>query len=132
MMQKPPHRYLILCTILGVVVGIGILVYNENINFDYLSKTHFLENETHLISKILTKHLDKMLEEEIKLLRDKNNTLETCPDHPPNLIGPFSVEFIHNRSWNEVRRKISSPLQDGGRHKPGDCVSKHKVSGQKS
>ncbi|TWW54376.1 Beta-1,4-galactosyltransferase 1, partial [Takifugu flavidus] len=54
--------------------------------------------------------------------------LDPCPDHPQNLIGPFSVDFSHSWTWNEVRRKISTPLQDGGRHKPADCVSKHKVA----
>ncbi|TWW53804.1 Beta-1,4-galactosyltransferase 1 [Takifugu flavidus] len=56
------------------------------------------------------------------------DTLDPCPDHPQNLIGPFSVDFSHSWTWNEVRRKISTPLQDGGRHKPADCVSKHKVA----
>lgn len=130
-MQKALQGSLILCIILGMLATIMFLVHNEKLNLDYLSKTRFMANETESISKDLKKHLDKLLEEGVDWLRGEhhNNTLEPCPDHPPKLIGPFSVEFSHNRSWNEVRRKTSSFLRDGGGHKPGDCVSKHKVRG---
>lgn len=100
-----------------------------------LPRAVFLGNATNSVSKLLKKHLDDMLGEKSQVLnagewageQANNKTLEPCPEDSPNLVGPFSVEFSSKRNWNEVRRKISAPLQDGGRHKPPDCVSKDKV-----
>lgn len=128
-MAKTFNNFLVLCAVVIVVTGIVFLFYKESVDLDYLSKTDLVENATVSVSKILKKRLDELLEERMQFFDDEktNATLEPCPDDPPNLIGPFSVEFSPNRSWNEVRSKIRAPLQDGGRHKPKNCVSKHKV-----
>lgn len=122
-------NFLVLCALISMTTCIVFLFYNKSLNLSYSHKADFTSNATDSISELFKQDLDKMLEERVKLLTAKksNKTLEPCPDDPPNLIGPFLVEFNVNRSWNEVRRKISSPLQDGGRHKPPNCVSKHKV-----
>lgn len=49
-----------------------------------------------------------------------------CPETPPGLVGPLLVEFS-KRTLEEVRVKVGSPLQEGGRYKPPDCISQHKV-----
>nr|XP_019942749.1 PREDICTED: beta-1,4-galactosyltransferase 2-like [Paralichthys olivaceus] len=56
------------------------------------------------------------------------NRTQPCPDKPPGLVGPIAVEFHHKRTLDEVRRKVSSPLREGGRYQPPDCGSKHKVA----
>lgn len=126
-MAKTFNNFLVLCAVVIVVTGIVFLFYKESVDLNYLSKTYLVENAT--VSKILKKRLDELLDERMQFFDDEktNTTLEFCPDDPPDLIGPFSVEFSPSRSWNEVRSKIRAPLQDGGRHKPKNCVSKHKV-----
>lgn len=128
-MVKTFNNFLVLCAVVIVVTGIVFLFYKETVDLNYLSRTDLVGNATDSVSKLFKKRLDELLEERIQFPNEErtNVSLEPCPDEPPNLIGPFSVEFNHNRSWNEVRSKISAPLQNGGRHKPNNCVSKHKV-----
>lgn len=127
-MGKIFTTFLVLCALVTVVTGIMFLFYKKSVDLSLL-KTNLVVNATDSASKDLKKRLDELLEERMQNLYDEktNTTLEPCPDDPLNLIGPFSVDFSHNRSWNEVRSKISAPLQDGGRHMPSNCVSKHKV-----
>lgn len=56
-----------------------------------------------------------------------NTALGSCPETPPGLVGPLRVEFDFNRTWHDVRKKLSLSLQRGGRYKPPDCISNHKV-----
>ncbi|CAB1446083.1 unnamed protein product [Pleuronectes platessa] len=53
---------------------------------------------------------------------------QPCPDDPPDLLGPLQVDFRLKMTLDEVRRKVSSSLREGGRYQPPDCVSKHKVA----
>lgn len=134
-MLKTFSQILILCALLSVVTVVALLFYYNSSHLIYLPPADVLENATNSLSNIIKKHLDKLLENQSYVLNAGQqaeepapmDTLKPCPDRPANLIGPFSVDFSHSSTWNEVRRKISSPLQDGGRHKPADCVSKHKV-----
>lgn len=134
-MLKTFIQILILCALLSVVTVVVLLFYYNSSHFIALPQADFLGNATNSFANIIKKHLDKLLENQIYVLNAGQqaeelaplDTLEPCPDRPPNLIGPFSVDFSHSLTWNEVRRKQSTPLQDGGRYKPADCVSKHKV-----
>lgn len=54
-------------------------------------------------------------------------TVGPCPETPPGLVGPLRVEFDFNRTWHDVRKEITHSLQKGGRYKPPDCISNHKV-----
>ncbi|XP_015830586.3 beta-1,4-galactosyltransferase 2 [Nothobranchius furzeri] len=56
------------------------------------------------------------------------DSLKPCPETPPNLLGPIQVEFETNRFMDDVRKKVGSFLQMGGRYKPPDCISKQKVA----
>ncbi|XP_011619161.2 beta-1,4-galactosyltransferase 1-like [Takifugu rubripes] len=135
-MLKTFSQILILCALLSVVTVVVLLFYYNSSHLIYLPQADFLGNATNSFSNIIKKGLDKLLEKQSYVLNAGQqaeepapmDTLDPCPDHPQNLIGPFSVDFSHSWTWNEVRRKISTPLQDGGRHKPADCVSKHKVA----
>ncbi|XP_051796705.1 beta-1,4-galactosyltransferase 1-like [Acanthochromis polyacanthus] len=57
-----------------------------------------------------------------------NKTLGPCTDPSPKLLGPLQVEFNLNLTLEEVRKKISRPLQEGGRYKPPDCIATQKVA----
>lgn len=128
-------QILMLCALLSVVSVVLLLLYYNSSQLIYLPQADFLGNATNSVSNIIKKHLDKLLEKQSYVLNAGQQAeepapmdiLKPCPDRPPNLIGPFSVDFSHSLTWNEVSRKISTPLQDGGRHKPAECVSKHKV-----
>lgn len=129
-MVKTFNNFLVLCAVVIVVTGIVFLFYKETVDLNYLSRTELVGNATDSVSKVLKKRLGELLEERMQFSNNDEKTnasLEPCPDDSPYLIGPFSVEFIHNRSWGEVRSKISAPLREGGRHKPNNCVSKYKV-----
>lgn len=56
-----------------------------------------------------------------------NQTLEHCPDTPPDLLGPLHVDFNFKLTLDEVRQEFKSSLQKGGRYKAPDCISQHKV-----
>lgn len=56
-----------------------------------------------------------------------NKTLELCPDIPPDLVGPLHVDFDFKRTLDDVRQEFQSSLQKGGRFKPSECISRHKV-----
>uniref|UniRef100_H3CFD4 Galactosyltransferase N-terminal domain-containing protein n=1 Tax=Tetraodon nigroviridis TaxID=99883 RepID=H3CFD4_TETNG len=121
---------------LSVVTVVVLVFYNRSSHFAGVLRSDTVGNVTRSVFKSVKEELDGLLDKQSQdLIAGKqagqqaaNTALEPCPDDPPDLIGPFSVEFGHTRTWNEVRKKISSPLQDGGRHKPTNCVSKHKVA----
>lgn len=135
-MLKTFSHILVLCALLSVVTVVVLVFYNRSSHFAGVPRSDTVGNVTRSVFKSVKEELDGLLDMQSQdLIAGKqagqqaaNTTLEPCPDDPPDLIGPFSVEFGHTRTWNEVRKKISSPLQDGGRHKPTNCVSKHKVT----
>lgn len=135
-MLKAYSHILVLCALLSVTTVVVLLLHNKSSHFADLPRSYVSGNASSSISKSTKENLDRLLDEQIRdLIAGKqagegaaNTTLGPCPDESPDLIGPFSVEFGHPRTWNEVRRKISAPLRDGGRHKPTGCVSKHKVA----
>lgn len=127
-MLKAFGHILVLCALLSVVAVVVLQLYNKSNYFTDLPRVS--------VSKSIKEDLEVLLDEQSQDWfageqageQATNTTLEPCPDDPPDLIGPFSVEFGHTRTWNEVRRKINAPLQEGGRHKPANCASKHKVT----
>lgn len=135
-MLKAFSHILVLCVLLSMVTVVVLLFYNKSRYFSDLPRADILKNTTGSVSKSIKEDLDGLLDKQIQDLiafkqkgeQATNTTLGPCPDEPPDLIGPFSVDFGHTRTWNEVRKKVSAPLRDGGRHKPIDCVSKHKVT----
>ena len=54
--------------------------------------------------------------------------LSSCPETSPHLVGPLYVEFNWDRTMEAVRTVLGSTLLEGGRYKPPDCISHHKVS----
>uniref|UniRef100_A0A8C6T4G3 Beta-1,4-galactosyltransferase n=1 Tax=Neogobius melanostomus TaxID=47308 RepID=A0A8C6T4G3_9GOBI len=89
---------------------------------------------------------DCSLEEPIEPLRNGNNgfwrnnsthlnettdqtaVLPVCPETPPDLKGPLRIEFNFKVNLDDMRKQFSGTLREGGRYKPTDCVSKHKVA----
>lgn len=128
-MLKLFHYILALCAVFTTVAVIVLLLYNnKNSSFTYLMKTDELANGRNALSTIIRNYSDQFLRDqpEAQKARVDKQGLEPCPDTPPNLLGPFHVDFHHNRAWDEVRKKVSA-LVEGGRHKPTECISSHKV-----
>ena len=64
---------------------------------------------------------------------DAPKVLPPCPENPPRLVGPLRVEFDWSRTMESVKAELKDILlqhatEKGGRYKPPDCVSRHKVS----
>lgn len=118
------NYFLFFCGFLCVVSITLFLLYSRS-DFAY-TKSDYVANGTDRLSKTVKQQLDQFLEEHIEDPR-AGETLESCADTSPKLLGPFWVDFHHNRTWNDVRKKASASLQEGGRYKPSNCISKHKV-----
>lgn len=54
--------------------------------------------------------------------------LSACPENPPALVGPLRIEFNFKVDLDDMKKQYSGILQEGGRYKPPDCISKHKVA----
>ncbi|XP_014677484.1 PREDICTED: beta-1,4-N-acetylgalactosaminyltransferase bre-4-like [Priapulus caudatus] len=55
-----------------------------------------------------------------------NGTLPLCPVQPPNLVGPIEVKTLPP-SWKELEKRYQN-LEPGGRWRPSDCTSRHRVA----
>jgi beta-1,4-galactosyltransferase 1 len=64
------------------------------------------------------------LKYKIKLSTNKT-VLEACPLYPPNLFGPLNL--YRSQTFENIE-KMFPHLEIGGRYRPKDCVSRHKVA----
>lgn len=136
MMKKQLYNVLALCTFFIMVCLVMLLGYSQSSTLTYLTRPHDV-NENQTLSGIAKQRVDqfwRLQSKDTKANEEKNEepaplnkTLGPCPDTPPNLFGSLHVEFDYKRSWDEVRKEVSPLLQEGGRDKPPDCISKHKV-----
>uniref|UniRef100_A0A3Q4AP37 Galactosyltransferase N-terminal domain-containing protein n=1 Tax=Mola mola TaxID=94237 RepID=A0A3Q4AP37_MOLML len=117
-----------------LVSAFMLLGYSQSSTLTYLTRPHDV-NENQTLSGIAKQCVDqfwRLQSKHTKANEEKNEepakTLGPCPDTPPNLFGSLHVEFDYKRSWDEVRKEVSPLLQEGGRYKPLDCFSKHKVA----
>lgn len=128
-------------SIFSVVCIFVTLLYREDNPFTFFEKQYNEANGNDTVSKMIRDRVDELVALEAeesaageqttptpKRIPDAaNKTLPPCPDLSPNLIGPLHVEFNYQMSLDEVRQAVSAPLQEGGRYKPPDCISKQKV-----
>uniref|UniRef100_A0A3Q3VX29 Beta-1,4-galactosyltransferase n=1 Tax=Mola mola TaxID=94237 RepID=A0A3Q3VX29_MOLML len=128
------YNVLALCTFFIMVCLVMLLGYSQSSTLTYLTRPHDV-NENQTLSGIAKQCVDqfwRLQSKHTKANEEKNEepakTLGPCPDTPPNLFGSLHVEFDYKRSWDEVRKEVSPLLQEGGRYKPLDCFSKHKVA----
>ncbi|XP_051944897.1 beta-1,4-galactosyltransferase 1-like [Xyrauchen texanus] len=109
-------------------ISVVLVYYIRNADSSQTLKTTNLQN--HQIHRKLTEQ--GVTTEETKPPSVSNDTeterkLETCPDNPPNLVGPLRIEFSDLVTLDLVREQ-NPALQPGGRFKPQDCIAQQKVA----
>ncbi|XP_062389310.1 beta-1,4-galactosyltransferase 1-like [Sardina pilchardus] len=50
-----------------------------------------------------------------------------CPETPPHLVGPLSINFTHPISLEAVQ-KNNPDVEEGGHWRPRDCIARQKVA----
>nr|XP_046227920.1 beta-1,4-galactosyltransferase 1-like [Scatophagus argus] len=136
-MLKKLFRVLSLFALLSLACFVVLLFYGKHGTLTYLTKPHYAEGENDTLARMIKQRVQELWELNTKATEDKQavtqttapqvKTLEPCPDPPPKLVGPLRVEFNFDRTLDEVRKEVSF-LQEGGRHKPEDCVASQKVA----
>lgn len=127
MLKKVSHVFL-LFVVFTLAVCVFLLSFNSN-----SSTISFRPSQKDGILDVLQKRVDRFWKERIEeqitrgAITLVHTTLGSCPETPPGLVGPLRVEFDFNRTWRDVRNTLSLSLQGGGRYKPPDCISNHKV-----
>lgn len=131
-MLKRIYNIIALCVIFTMASCVLLLNYNQYDFTSYLlyekkdALLNIAQNRERQFWKEPTEAL-KGVKETTRTTAAVNTTLGPCPDSPPELVGPLRVEFDYKRTWDEVRAVASPALQEGGRYKPPDCISQHKV-----
>ncbi|XP_014837154.1 beta-1,4-galactosyltransferase 1-like [Poecilia latipinna] len=107
-----------------------VLYYKHNVYYGVAAVHRLAANGNQTYSWKLLDNL-KVTEASHKTTRTHvtpKKTLEPCPESPPQLMGPLNVEFNTQRTLESVKAETSPSLQMGGRYKPSDCISRHKVA----
>lgn len=131
-MLKKIYNILVLCAIFTLVCCL-LLSFSKSNTISYLSYKgkdallNIAQNRTDQLWKELAEALKGVEETTWTTAAVRTTTLGPCPDTPPKLVGPLRVEFDKKRTWDEVRAETSPGLREGGRYKPPDCISNHKV-----
>ncbi|KAM8732136.1 beta-1,4-galactosyltransferase 1-like [Acanthopagrus schlegelii] len=129
-MLKKLFNILTLLIVLGLVCFTLLLLHSHNCTLTFSTQPRSVANGNDTLSQMIKEH-EKQLRwkmETTEMVAPTKKTLGSCPDIPPNLVGPLHVEFESTRTIDEVREGLSSRLQEGGRYKPPDCISQHKVA----
>ncbi|XP_051266749.1 beta-1,4-galactosyltransferase 1 [Dicentrarchus labrax] len=139
-MIKKLFNILAIFALLSLAYFAVSLLYGKNSNFTFFAQKYHVKNRNGTyfwMSKELVQRLEmwemqthapnaSLKNTEVPALTNK--TLELCPDTPPQLVGPLYVDFKNKQTLDEVREKVGSSLQKGGRYKTPDCISRQKVA----
>ncbi len=136
-MLKKLFHVLALFAVLSLAYYVMLLFYSNDSTF--FIKPYYVVNGNNTLSWVIKERVKELWEmktkapnasqEKSQTQAPTNKTLGPCRDTPPTLVGPLHVEFDSKRTLDEVRNVVSSNLQEGGRYKPPDCVSRQKVGG---
>ncbi|XP_076617095.1 beta-1,4-galactosyltransferase 1-like [Chaetodon auriga] len=136
-MLKKLFSVLALFVLLSLVCFAVVLFYSKNSPSPIMVKPH-VGNGNGTLSWMTIQRIQELWGKkpevrEVSQEKTQTSTLASkslgpCPDTPPGLFGPLLVEFNVERTLDQMINDISSPLQVGGRYKPTDCISQHKVA----
>lgn len=136
-MLKKLFNILSAFTFLSVAFFVIVLFYNKPRALPFMNTPYHLVNGSNTLSWMIKQRIPQLwpLDTDapkespvaLKTTPAANQTLEPCPDTPPDLVGPLHVDFKLKRSLDELRQEFKSSLQKGGRYKPPECISQQKV-----
>ncbi|KAF3703478.1 Beta-1,4-galactosyltransferase 1 [Channa argus] len=136
-MLKKPFSIVAVFALLCLACLAVVLFYNKTNALTFFIKPYHVangSNHTWLIKQRvpwfweMESKVSEADKEKIQTLARTDKSLAPCPETPPNLVGPLHVEFIDNRTLDQVRQVFSSSLQNGGRYRPPDCIAQQKVA----
>ncbi|XP_049912713.1 beta-1,4-galactosyltransferase 2-like [Epinephelus moara] len=133
MLRKLFH-ILVFFSLLSVAYFVVLLFHSRNSTLFFFTKPQSMEKGNDTLSQWikelfnLTTKAPNEGQEKTHVPRTMSKTLGPCPDTPPNLVGPLYVEFDSTRTLDDVKKEVGSRLQEGGRHKPPDCIAQQKVA----
>lgn len=115
-MLKKLFKFLALFAFLSLACFVLLMLYSKDSTV-FFTKPYHVANGNDTLSWVINESVQQLW---AKLLGP-------CPDTPPNLFSPLTVDFNSKWTLDEVTQEVSSPLQEGGKYKPPDCISQHKV-----
>uniref|UniRef100_A0A0F8AR16 Beta-1,4-galactosyltransferase 1 n=1 Tax=Larimichthys crocea TaxID=215358 RepID=A0A0F8AR16_LARCR len=132
-MKKKLFYTLSLFTLLSVA-GFLLFLHFSNYSSVTLLTVYHAANENISLSSMIQKHgliwkwtdTTNARQEKTQMPSNTSKSLGPCPDTPPGLKGPLNVDFNYKLTLDKVRKNISSPLKEGGRYKPLDCIARQK------
>lgn len=137
-MQKK-FNTIVLCAIVSILCVAVLLHYNKNSSLTRFIERDVLGGKKKELSGTVNnvdqfycinskfQNAPEVFEAKTAKPVERSTTLGRCPDSPSSLVGPLKVDFNLSRTWNDIRKEVGAPLQDGGRYMPRDCFSQHKV-----
>ena len=112
--------------IISIMLFQLVILFGLWLHSNYISVIQKMTGDT---SSVNSRHTVLTIEPECDRSQNATaGTLACCPQTSPHLVGPFRVEFNWDRTMESVRADLNSTLLEGGRYKPTDCISRHKVS----
>uniref|UniRef100_A0A3Q2NVG6 Beta-1,4-galactosyltransferase n=1 Tax=Fundulus heteroclitus TaxID=8078 RepID=A0A3Q2NVG6_FUNHE len=130
-MLKKLLAFLSLFAFLSLLFYAVVLFYGKNTHYSVVTAPRVVENRNKSFfwkSPKESQVTELSHTKEVMPTTPRSKILEPCPETPPNLVGPLHVEFNSQRLLEEVKEQVGSPLLVGGRYKPHDCISQHKVA----
>ncbi|XP_068160280.1 beta-1,4-galactosyltransferase 1-like [Antennarius striatus] len=126
-MLKKLYNVLALFAFFSLACFVVLLFYHK-------SNTNYAIGEKDHISKLIKDRVQQLWDTksgvpgEEKMIEATNKPLEPCPEEPPKLVGPLWVSFNFKLTMEDVKREIHVPLEEGGRHRPSQCIALQKVA----
>lgn len=127
-MLKKLFLLLAVFAFLSIACSVVLLLYRENRILTYMISKEESRNE--VLNKLVKEQVQELMELKVPKVKEEKNDDKlsgSCPDEPPGLVGPLLVEFSAKRTMEEVKKELGPQLQMGGRFKPPECVTPHKV-----
>nr|XP_033495362.1 beta-1,4-galactosyltransferase 1-like [Epinephelus lanceolatus] len=129
-MLKKLFNILAFIIFVSLLYFVVFLFFSKKNTVIFFAKPHRMPNGDDTLSQWINEHV-KLMTQAPNAGQEETQvplTLGTCPDTPPNLVGPLHVDFNSTWTLDEVRKEVSAPLQEGGRYKPPDCIGQQKVA----
>lgn len=127
-MLKKLFVLLALFAFLSLACSVVLLLYRENKILTYIINKE--ENRNEALDRLVKDRVKELMQMKVSKAEEETfdgKLLGFCPNEPPGLVGPLLVEFNYQRTMEEVKKELAPQLQLGGRFKPPDCITPHKV-----